>query len=818
MTNALADLRYAIRTWRKQPFLVLAVILAIAVAIGASVAIFSVLNAVLIKPLPYNNQQELVVIWDNFLRLHMENLPAVPAETVDYANLNQVFEDVAGFRYAEFNLLVNGQSTRALGTRVSANLFSMIGSRPLLGRVLLPSDEQSANKSVAMLSYGLWQRMTGGNPGIVGQTITLNRKPCTVVGVMPPEFQFPLKGVRFPAGSDLWTPAQLSAEEATDRNSHTWFVVARLKAGMSLSRAQANMDDVAGQLDRTYPNYRGPGGADGGWKITVRPLVSQIVGDGWFPLALLSGAVGLVFLIACANIASLLLARATDRQSEITIRSTLGASRWRILQQLLTESLLFSVVGGALGVGLATTVLKALLASYADAIPRLTEAAIDGRVLLFTIAIIVLAATLFGLAPALHVSNPNNENSLRQSSGRGSSAGRYRKLTHELLVSFEIAMALVLLIGAGLLVRSFHRILSVDPGFDATNSLAFTVSLDTNRYPAAKDWTSFYQHALESIQSLPGVKAASVGSVLPLESGPQAPFSIEGRAYDPTRMPPVVRFQSVGPAYFHALGIPLIAGRDFASEDIQAARPVVVINEAFANQFFPAGDELGKQIKIGAPSAPGSWLTIIGIAKDARSSGLDAPVAAEMYVPFPQRPQAAMSFVIKTTMDPHSLLSSIRQQLQSIDKEQPIFDVRTIRDMADGSLAPRRFSMLLTAILAGIALVLAVVGLFGMISYTVARRTREMAVRMALGAQAGQVQAMVLAQELKPALIGAAAGLLFAFVFNRIIASMLFGLTSTDLVTYFLSAVLIVALAMLASYMPARRIARIQIYEALHYE
>jgi putative ABC transport system permease protein len=818
MTNTAADLRYAIRAWRKQPFSIAATILTIAVSIGATVAIFSVVNAVLIKPFPYKNQQELVVIWDNFMVLHMENLPVPPAETIDYANLTQAFDKVSALKYTEFNLLANGHSTRALGARVSSNLFSMLGSQPLLGRALLPADDEPRSTPAAVLSFALWQRMTAGNADIVGQTITANGKTYTVVGVMQKEFQFPARGVRFSIGADLWVPAQISSQEAIDRDSRQWMVFARLKPGISLARAQANMDDVARQLDRTYTNYRGPGGADGGWKITVRPLVNEIIGDGWVPLALLSGAVGFVFLIACINIAGLLLARATDRQPEITLRSTLGASRWRIMRQLLTESLLLSFVGGVLGVGLSSAVVRMLASSYADAIPRMAETGIDARALLFTLAVIILAATLFGLAPAIYLSNPNGASALARGAMRSTTAGKLRKLSRDLLAAVEVGMALILLIGAGLLIRSFQRILAVDPGFDTGRSMVFTISLPSNRYPTAKEWKAYYQQAMERIQRAPGVRMASVGSVLPLSNGTQAPFSIEGKAFDPTQLPQAVRFQSTGAAYFHTLVIPLVAGRDFTQDDIQGETPVVVVNQALAKQFFPTGAVLGSRIKIGAPTAPGSWLTIVGIAKNAKSLGLDAPDQPEMYIPFPQRPDPVMNVVIKGDIEPASLVSSIRKELESIDKEQPIYDIRTMQSMVDGSLAPRKFSMLLLTVLAGIALALAAVGLFGMISYSVAQRTREMAVRMALGAQMSQVQSMVLTQGLRPAAIGVGAGLLLAFIFSRVIASMLFGLRATDPSTYLFSTIIVIFLALLAAYLPVRRLTKIRLYSALHYE
>jgi putative ABC transport system permease protein len=379
-------------------------------------------------------------------------------------------------------------------------------------------------------------------------------------------------------------------------------------------------------------------------------------------------------------------------------------------------------------------------------------------------------------------------------------------------------MALVLLIGAALLVRSFERVLKVDPGFDIGRSMVFTISLPANRYPEAKDWKGYYEQVLERIQRVPGVRTASVGSVLPLDQGTQAPFSIEGRAFDPTQVPPAVRFQSIGSAYFQTLGMSLIGGRDVTQDDIQGEKPVVVVNSAFASRFFAGGDALGKRIKLGAPTAPGSWLTIVGIAKNAKSSGLDAPEEPEAFIPFPQRPNPVMNVVVKTDVEPTSLLLSIRKELESIDKEQPIYDIRTMQTVVDGSLASRRFSMLLLTILAGIALALAAMGLFGMMSYTVAQRTREMAVRMALGAQVRQVQSIVVGQALRLAMIGVSAGLLLAIVFNRVIASMLFGLTATDPSTYVFSTMVIIFLVVVASYLPARQLAKMGLYSALHSE
>jgi predicted permease len=816
MENIWSDIRYALRSWLRQRVSIAAVLVTIAIAIGASVALFAIVNAVLLRPLPYKNADELVVIWDNFQRLQMENLPAAPAEVLDYQKLSSVFSDVSAFQYSEFNLSGTGEPMRVVGARVTPKSFSMLNVAALAGRVFTPSD--NPGNPVVVVSYGLWQRAWGGRGNLVDQSITMNGKSYTVVGIMPKEFQFPHRGVRFPETAEVWVPATFTPEETTLRDNHEWYVIARLKPGGPLSQAQANMDEVASQLDHQYPAYRGPHNADAGWKITVRPLTREVTGNVRLKLVILACTVGFVFFIACVNIANLLLARASNRQSEIAVRAALGASRRRIVQQLLTESMVLSIIGSALGIGLAAIIISVLSASYPDALPRLDEASISGSVLAFTVGIVVLAATLFGIAPAMQLSKVAPTGPLKDESTRSSTSSRSRRFARDLLATFEIAIALLLVIGAGLFIQSFRRVLSVNPGFDSSNVLTFTVTLPGNRYPQLKEMKSFYEQALAKLQATPGVKSASIVSSLPLDDAWMAPFSIQGKAFDPNAMPTVVRFQSVGPEYFHSMGIPMIAGNDFSLDDIENNRPVVGVNQMLAKRFFPNGDALGKQIKLGAPGSPAPWLTIIGVARNVKSFGLDAEAQPEMYLPVPQRPAPTMAFVVRSSVEPLSLISAIRRDLQGVDKDQPVYHITTLHSMIEDSVAPRKFYMLLITVLASISLVLAIVGLFGVIAYLVAQRNREMAIRIALGARPGQIKNLIVIHGLKLALAGTFIGLVAALALAKIVSNMLFDLSSTDKVTYIGGTVIIMALALLATYLPALRITRITPNTVLHHE
>jgi putative ABC transport system permease protein len=548
------------------------------------------------------------------------------------------------------------------------------------------------------------------------------------------------------------------------------------------------------------------------------PLDEEVVGRIRIVLLVLLGAVAFVLLIACANVANLLLTRATARQKEIAVRSALGAGRVRIIRQLFTESMLLSLLGGIVGLVLAIYGVGLLLSVSPNDIPRLEEVSVDGRVLAFTLTASVLTGIVFGLAPALQASKLDLNKTLKEGSRSGTSSSTRQRMRSLLAVS-EVGLAMVLLIGAGLLIKSFVRLVSVDPGFDPQNVLTLEMALPQSSYPKPSDWTVFYQQILERIETLPGVRSASMVSNIPMDrSAPEAPFSIQGRPYDPTGKPPVVRFQMAGQNYFRTMGIPVVRGRDFSKQDTSETSRVVIINEAMAARFFFGDDPLGKYVKLGAPQAPAPWLVIAGVVKNVRSGGLEREVKPEMYLPFVERPRPSMTFVLRTQSDPASMAAAVRNEVQALDKNQPIHNVRTMGQVVNASVAQRRFSMFLLAVLAAIALTLSTVGLFGVMAYSVGSRTQEIGIRMALGAQHRDVIKMVVGQGLKLTLIGVGVGLAAASVLTRFLASMLYEVGATDLTTFAGISLLLIAVALLACYIPARRATKVDPLVALRYE
>lgn len=816
MRNILNDLGYGLRMLLKTPGLSLAAIFTIALGIGASIAIFSVFNTVLLRPLPYANPQQLVMVWDNFLRLRMEKLRPSPPEFFDYKQENHSFQDVAAAGTVEFNLLNADVAERVVGARISSNLFSVLGVKPVLGRDFQPGEEQLGGNRLVIVSHGFWQRNFGGQPSALGKTLTLNDNPYTVIGVMPQSFRFPYPGRRFNESADLWVPTYFTPQELNDRGNYSLQVIARLKPDVTLQQANADMKLIAGQLGERYPNYKGPKGADAGWTITVVPLTEEVIGNTRPLLLVLLGAVGFVFLIACANVANLLLARTTGRRKELTVRLALGASRRRIIQQLLTESILLSVLGGVLGLVLAKLGVMLLVSISPKAIPRFDEVGLDASVVVFTIASIFATAIIVGLAPSLRASRLQGGEHLKEGN-RGSGDVKSQRMRGFLVVA-EIALAFILLVGAGLLLKSFERLVEIDPGLNAQNVLSFDISLPASAYASPQNCVPFYHQLVERLSALPGIKMASMVSALPFETGRDTPFSIDGRPYDPSKPPPVVRFQSAGANYFQTMGIPVKKGRDFTPQDANETSRVVMINETLARTFFPGEDPIGKQIKIGAPAAPNPWLIVSGVVGDVRSLGLAADVKPEMYLPYTQRPTYTMTLVARTDIDPNNAIPQIRKEVQSLSSSQPIYNVRTMSKVIDSSLAERRFSMVLLTVLAFIALLLATVALFGVTYYSVTQRTREIGIRMALGARQGNVLKMIVMQGLKLTVLGTVIGLLTALALTRVLTTMLYNVSATDPLTFAGVALLLAFVALLASYLPARKATKIDPNQALRYE
>ena len=801
------DLRYGLRTLRKSPGFTVVAVLALALGIGADSAIFSVVNTVLLRPLPYQDPDRLVMVWEDATKAgYPRNTPA-PANYIDWREQNQVFEGMAAIANISFNLTGDGEPERIDGRRVSASLFPLLGVEPHLGRVFLPEEDQPGANRAVIMSYGLWQRRFGSDPDITGKQLTLNGESFTVVGVMPPHFQFPSRE------DELWIPIAFGPNESATRGGHYLEVIARLKHGVTLQQAQAEMNTIAARLQQQYPESNTDVGA------TVISLHEQLVGDIKPALLVLLGAVGFVLLIACANVANLLLARAAVRQKEIALRIALGASRARLIRQFLTESLLLAAIGGVVGMLLALWGVNLLKAFIPENISQVKAITIDAYVLGFTLLVSLLTGLIFGLAPATQASNFNLNETLKEG-GRDTAAGSRGKRLRSLLVIAEVAVSLVLLIGAGLLINSFLRLRSVDPGFRADNLLTMRIVLPRLKYPEQPQRTAFYAELLSRVEALPGVQAAAVTNWIPLVSqGDSVGFSIEGRPEPAAGQIPIAVTRVISPHYFSTMGIQLLQGRQFNEQDRADTPRTVVINETMARRYWPGEDPLGKRITTGSPADPASWRTIVGVAQDVRQFQLNADPRPQIYLPYEQpvffQPT---NLVIRTGIEPLSLAATVRRTVWEIDRDQPVSNVRTMEDVLSESIARQRFSMLLLGIFAALALALAAVGLYGLMSYAVAQRTREIGIRMALGAQARDVLRLVVAQGLKLVLVGVVIGLVVAYMLTRLMSSLLFGVSATDPTTFIAISLMLLCVAVLASYIPARRATKVDPLVALRYE
>ncbi|MDQ3803874.1 MAG: ABC transporter permease [Acidobacteriota bacterium] len=806
------DLRYGLRTLLKNPGFTAVAVIALALGIGANSAIFSVVNAVLLRPLPYRDPDRLVMVWEENTKAGYPRDTPAAANYIDWRDQNQVFEGMAAIADVSFNLTGAGEPERLDGRRVSASLFPLLGVEPHLGRAFLPEEDQPGANRVAVLSHGLWQRRFGADANIAGKPLTLNGESYEVVGVMPPHFQFPSRE------DELWVPIAFTPQEAASRGRHYLQVLARLKPGVTLGQAQAEMSTIAARLQQQYPEQNTNLGA------TVTPLHEHVVGDIRPALLVLLGAVGFVLLVACANVANLLLARAAVRQKEIAVRVALGASRLRLVRQFLTESVLLAALGGGLGLLLSVWGVSLLKTFIPENISQARAVAVDARVLGFTVLVSLLTGLIFGLAPAVQASNFNLNETLKEG-GRDSAAGSRGNRIRALLVVAEVAVSLVLLIGAGLLINSFLRLRNVDPGFRADNLLTMSIELPQQKYPDPARRAAFYTELVSRIEALPGVKSAAVTNWIPLVfQGDSIGFSIEGRP-DPApgqgRRPTVVT-RVVHPHYFRTMGIQLLRGREFGEQDRVESPTVAVISETMARRHWPGEDPTGKRITPGPATStdPDDWVTIVGVVKDVRQFELGAEPKPQMYVSYAQGWSffAPRHLVVSTAVEPLSLAATVRKTVWEIDKDQPVSDIRTMEEVLSESLARQRFSMLLLGIFAAVALALAAVGIYGVMSYAVAQRTHEIGIRMALGAQRGDVLKLAVGQGLKLVLIGVALGLAAAFALTRVMASLLFGVSATDPATLVTISLVLIGVAVLASYIPARRAAKVDPMIALRYE
>jgi len=805
------DLRFGVRMLLKHKGFTAVAILTLALGIGANTAIFSVAYGVLLRPLPFSEPERLVAVSQMRSRGGSGQLtkgqgvptPFSPPNWMDFRAQQTVFADMGASAPTNF-VLTDNEPDRVPGANISAGFFEALRVTPLAGRLFQPADETFGAPNVVVLGAGIWKRRYGGSADILGHTITVNSRPHVVIGIVP-------EGMRFPGDSELWAPLQFQPEELKERQSFYLDVIARLKPGVSIEQARTETEAIAARLGELYPQ------ASGAYSAGVISLREKTVGDLGKLLLPLLGAAAFVLLIACANVANLLLARASVREREMALRAALGASRLRLLRQLMTENALLSLFGGSLGVLLASWAVPMLRLALPDALPRKDAILLDGRVLLFAAAAAVASAIIFGAAPLLQALRRDLQASLKESDQ--SSPGRsQRRLLHAFVV-VEVALSLALLAGAGLMLRTLYSLISTNPGFDPSNVLTAEINLSrVRRYAEPQQRAAFCDQALQRLRTIPGVQSVGVTNQLPLSgAGNTQGFKIEGRAESESEPSGSANFRAISPDYFKTLRMGLIRGRGVEERDVAAAPGVVVINEAMARAFWPTEDPVGKRMSIWRSGEP-EWREVVGIVGDIRHRGLSVPPEPEMYVPYAQQPWESFRLAIRTTADPMSLSPAMRQAVWSVDRGQPVMRVQSLEKIVATSFSGTTFYATLLAAFAGLALALASVGIYGALSYSVERRTREIGVRMALGARRKDVLVLVVSQGLKLAVIGLALGLIAAWATTRFIETLLYRVTPTDPVTFVGVSLLLLLISMLASWLPARRATKLDPITVLRHE
>ncbi|MGB7923548.1 MAG: ABC transporter permease [Pyrinomonadaceae bacterium] len=805
----LQDLRYGLRMLVKKPGFAVVTIVTLALGIGANTAIFTVVNAALLRPLPYREPQQLVHLWESTPQKQFGEREASYPDYLDWKANNQVFEGVAGYSRRSFTITGGETPDRVQGAAVTDNFFQLLGVEPAQGRSFRPGEDQPGAERLALLSHGLWQRRFGGDASVVGQTVMLNGNSYQIVGILPPRFQFAPVGA-----AELWVALNPNTEQASRRFMHWLNIIARLKPGVGLEQAQAGMETIAQTIAHDHSeSHTGTG-------IKVISLQEQITGKIKPILLVLLSAVCFVLLIACANVANLLLARSAARQKEIAIRTALGAGRWRLIRQLLTESVVLGLMGGAFGLVLAhwgvDLLVAGIPASQADSMPYLQGLTIDGHVLLFTLGVSLLTGIVFGLAPALQSSKLDLQASLKD--GGKTSAVPARQRLRNLLVVTEIALALVLLVGAGLMLKSLARLLAVDPGFNPDNLLTMRVVLPTAKYKEDAQIAAFHQQLMERVENLPGVKGVGSVDILPLLGGNTAHFTADGKPLPPPGQELEANIRDINSTYFQVMGVPLLRGRYFTDQDKPDTPVVVIINQTLANRLFPGEDAVGKRLNYAAMKLPP--FEIVGVVGDEKVTGLDTATTPVVYGPYLQAPNNSISLAIRTGSDPDSLAGMVRSEIHLLDADLPVFDVRTMGQIIDSSSSTflRRYPAFLIGVFATVALILAMVGIYGVISYSVSQRTHEIGVRMALGAGRRDIFKMILGQGLILTSIGIGCGVLAALILTRFLSSLLFNVSTTDPLTYIVVALPLVVVALLACYVPARKATKVDPMIALRYE
>ena len=803
METLLSDLKHGLRLILKNPVFNLVIIVALALGIGANTAIFSVLNAVLLKPLPYEDSEQLVTMWQRFTGIGVpkdQNWTSAP-EFEDVRRYQSSFSDIAAMQSASFTILVGDRPERILGQFVSPSFFKLLHVEPFLGRTFSVDEEQQGKETVVVISHGLWQRRFGADRSLVERTVNLNGRPYQVIGIAAPGFKDPMQ-----PDAEMWAALSFTPQQLTQRGSHGLLVIARIKPELTLAQARSDMARVSERIVEGAPDYPY---ARFGYRVLVNPLLEESVGDIRPALMMLMGSVGLVLLIACTNVANLLLVRASAREREMGIRTALGAARGRLIRQMLTESVLLSLVGASVGVALAHVGVSLLAAMGAESFPRLGETRIDLGALTFTIAVAVATGILFGLFPAFQSARGETQEVLKEGS-QTSTAGRNRLRLRRALVAGEVALSLLLLVGAGLLIKSFMRLQHVDAGFDPSGVLTMRIVVPAARYAEPDRVRNFYREVLRRTASLPGVTRVGANNGIPLSgAGGSGTTTIDNPAFPDDRGTPEADLRTVSPGYFEAMGMTMLGGRMFDDRDNETSQPVAIVDETMAKTFWPNEDPIGKRIKRGGRQSTSPWLTIVGVVRHVRYRTLEEPSRVQLYMPHAQVPTTGMSLAIKTTLQPQTLSSSVQREVMAIDPEQPVWAVRTMDELMASSVRRRQLIMTLLTLFAGIALTLAAVGIYGVISYWVTQRSHEIGIRVAIGANRLDVMKMVLAQSMSVVLIGVVIGLIGAAALTRAMATLLYDVSPTDVATFGSYASALILVGLVASYLPARRATRI---------
>ena len=806
MESLFGDARYALRNLLRRPGFTLIAVVTLAAGIGANTAIFSAIHALLLKPLPFPELDRVVAIWDKMpSRGVMHNEVAV-ANYLDWQSQTQSFDQLALYRWWNANLTGIDPPERIQGFLVTANYLDALGMKPIMGRNFFAEENQPGKDAVAIITHSLWQRRFGGDPNILNKTITINSIVRTVVGVMPEHFNFP-------KGGEVYAPLPMTPELMKNRNSHGYYVVGRLKSGASIEGSQAEIDNIMARLEQQFPE------SNKGWGATVFPIVADTVRLYDTALWVMMAAVGFVLLIACANVANLMLARASGRQREIALRAALGASRWRIVRQLLTESVIVALIGGALGMLIGFWGIDALRAANpgdaARFAPGWYQLGINVPVLMFTLGLSLFSGIVFGLAPALQVSKPNLNDSLKE--GSRQTTGSSHRLRSSLVV-LEVALSLMLLVGAGLLGRSFLSLLKTDPGFNPDNVLTMNLVLPIAKYREDPQRVAFYQDLVQRVKANPGVESAALVSHLPLGGANASdsylvegvPEPAPGQEYDG-------RYRVATPDYFRTMGISLVRGRSFTDQDKAGTTPVVVVNETLARKHWPGEGAIGKRIRFYGPLDRAPWMEIVGVIRDVKHE-LNIPIEPEYYLPLAQDAWSGMVLVARTSVEPSSVAPALRQHVWAIDKDQPVFDVKTMQEVRSSSVALYSFSSVMLGIFAVVALLLASVGIYGVMAFAVTQRTQEIGIRMALGARTADVLKLVVKHGMKLALLGLLIGLAGSWAITRFLEKMLVGVQPTDVLTFSVVSVFLLLAAFVACYLPARRATKVDPLVALRYE